>query len=187
VKVQSLLFDKRDNVPRICSITALRETSCPNRMRSAFLWPRHPKKLLSADSLWRASVWEQTAQGNFELDQHQWAESSLLNYTVKLLFPFYLTKAYHGLSSWSLASHLGGLSSHPGYSMRKLWWTKWHWAGISPSSCVFLRLVIIAPYSCIRPHVVRDSSDQAAYHHNLDNKLGALLISRHLVGLGVKY
>jgi hypothetical protein len=60
----------------------------------------------------------------------------------------------------------------------------------SLSSLVLLLLVIIAPFVHSRlplPHEVCGSSDQATHYHTLGLMLGASSLTRHLVGLGVKW
>jgi hypothetical protein len=42
----------------------------------------------------------------------------------------------HSSSGYSLAFHRGGLGSIPGLVKWDLWWTKWHWGRLSPSTSV---------------------------------------------------
>jgi hypothetical protein len=60
---------------------------------------------------------------------------------------------------------------------------------VSPSSSVFLLLVITPPLlhtQLTPPHDVCDSPEQATHYHTIGQKLTALSLTRHLVGLRPK-
>jgi hypothetical protein len=67
--------------------------------------------------------------------------------------------------------------------MWDLWWTKLALGRFSPSTSVS-PANIIPPLLHIHlspPHEVCGCSDQAAHYHNLGPKLGASLLTRHIV------
>jgi hypothetical protein len=61
---------------------------------------------------------------------------------------------------------------------------KWHYCRIFLGFFDFT-VPIAVPHCPIPPHELCDSLDEAALYHNLGPKLGALVVTLHLAGVGV--
>jgi hypothetical protein len=76
---------------------------------------------------------------------------------TKCINTIYISLSLFGRAMIQAVRHREGPGSIIGQSLWGLWWTKWHWDGLSPSSSAF-------PYQCLSTNVPYLFSSTCSYY-----------------------